>query len=123
MAELTTAGYQSLRNYVNSESASPPPWDYIELYDETQSAITRVSITGDTRCQWLDADGDNTLQVEISLQGSDADIPQPTTIKYSALWDASSGGNQLTPQEQFAEATLNQDGDSVVITHSLNIPQ
>lgn len=123
MSEITNDGYQSLRDFVNSSTASPNDWDYIEIYDDASNPVTRVSITGDTRCQWLDVDGDKTLQVEFDVTGSDADIPISTTLKYSAIWDSASGGRQVTPKEQFAEAVINQSGDNVVITHSINIPQ
>ena len=123
MAELTSDAYQSIRDFVNSSTGVPNDWDYIELYDDASNAVTRVSITGDGRCQWLDVDGDKTLQIEFDVTGSDGDIPVPTTLKHSAVWDSASGGRQITVKEQFAEAVINQSGDSVVITHSIDIPQ
>ena len=123
MAELTSDAYQSIRDFVNSSTGVPNDWDYIELYDDASNAVTRVSITGDGRCQWLDVDGDKTLQIEFDVTGSDGDIPVPTTLKHSAVWDSESGGRQITVKEQFAEAVINQSGDNVVITHSIDIPQ
>jgi hypothetical protein len=123
MSELTSAGYQTLRDYANSSNASPSDWDYIEIYDDASNAVTRVSITGDARCQWLDVDGDKTLKVEFDVTGSDSDIAYPVTLQKSAIWNASTGGSQVTVKEQFANATINQDGDNVTITHSINIPQ
>ena len=123
MAELTSDAYQSIRDFVNSSTGVPNDWDYIELYDDASNAVTRVSITGDGRCQWLDVDGDKTLQIEFDVTGSDGDIPIPTTLKYSAVWDSASGGRQITVKEQFAEAVINQSGDNVLITHSIDIPQ
>jgi hypothetical protein len=123
MSELTTAGYQTFRDYLNSSTSTPSAWDYIEIYDDTGTAVTRVSITGDSRCQWLDADGDNVLKVEFDVTGVDSDISLPVTLQKSAIWNASSGGSQVTVKEQFANATLNQDGDNVTITHTINIPQ
>ena len=119
MAELTSQAYQSIRKFVNSSTG----WDYIELYDDAGNAVTRVSINGDSRCQWLDEDGDKTLQIEFDVTGTDGDIPIPTTLKYSAIWDSLSGGRQITVKEQFAEAVINQSDDNVVITHSIDIPQ
>ena len=123
MAELTSDAYQSIRDFVNTSTEVPNDWDYIELYDDASNAVTRVSITGDGRCQWLDVDGDKTLQIEFDVTGSDSDIPVPTTLKYSAVWDSANGGRQITVKEQFAEAVINQSGDNVVITHSIDIPQ
>jgi len=123
MSELTTQGYQTFRDYVNSSATTPSPWDYIEIYDDSGSAVTRVSITGDSRCQWKDTDGDNVLEVEFVVSGSDSDISPPVTLQKSSLWNAGSGGSQCTVEEQFADATLNQSGDTVTITHTIKIPQ
>ena len=123
MAELTSDAYQSIRDFVNSSTGVPNDWDYIELYDDAGNAVTRTSINIDDRCQWLDVDGDKTLQIEFDVTGSDGDIPVPTTLKHSAVWDSASGGRQITVKEQFAEAVINQSGDNVVITHSIDIPQ
>lgn len=127
MSEITAAGYQNIKDSLNSSVADSPDWDYIEIYDDsaTPAAVTRVSITGDARCQWLDVDGDNVLQVEFVVKGSDADIALPVTLQHSAIWDdtAANNGEQMTVKEQFAEATLNQSGDMVTLTHTVNIPQ
>ena len=123
MAELTSDAYQSIRDFVNSSTGVPNDWDYIELYNDAGNAVTRVSIIDDSRCWWLDKDGDKTLQIRFDVTGSDGDIPVPTTLKYSAVWDSASGGRQITVKEQFAEAVINQSGDNVVITHSIDIPQ
>lgn len=123
MAELTTAGYQSFRDYLNSSTTTPDAWDYIEIYDDAGSVVTRVSITGDSRCQWLDADGDNILKVEFDITGSDGDISMPVTLQKSAIWNAATDGSQVTAKEQFANATLNQSGDNVTVTHTIEVPQ
>lgn len=123
MGEILISGYQTLRDFANSSAATPPQWDYIELYDDTGAAITRVSITGDARCQWLDVDSDNQLKVEFDVTAQDADIDYPVTISSSAIWNAGSGGTQITAKEQMANVTFNQSGDNVVVTHTLSIPQ
>lgn len=123
MSEILSSGYQTLRDYANSSTTTPDSWDYIEIYDDTGSAVTRVSITGDSRCQWLDVDGDNVMKVEFDVTGSDADISLPVTIEKAGVWNSASGGSQITQKEQFAQATLNQSGDNVTITHTINLPQ
>jgi hypothetical protein len=123
MAELTEAGYQTLRDYANPNKTNPPSWDYIEIYDSSTSAITRVSVSGDPRCTWKDIDGDKTLQAEFEVTGSDSDIALPVSIEYAAIWNAASSGTQITQKEQMPSARFNQDGDNVVITHNMNIPQ
>jgi len=123
MSELTSDGYQSLREHVVSSNADPNDWDYIEIYDDSGSAVTRVSITGDSRAEWRDLDGDNVLEVFFQVTGADSDITQPVTLNYSAVWDAASSGRQISQKEQFAQATINQDGDTVDITHTIYLPQ
>jgi hypothetical protein len=123
MAELKLAGYQSLRNFVNSSVPIPNEWDYIEVYDDTGSAVTRVSITNDSRCQWLDDDGDNILKIRFNITGSDSDIPLPTQIEKSAIWDAATGGNQISQKESFATSIISVSADTVTITHSIKLPQ
>lgn len=123
MSELTADAYQSLRDFAVSATTIPNEWDFIEIYDDTGSAVTRVSITGDSRCQWLDIDGDAILKVEFDVTASDSDISYPVTIDSAAIWDSSSGGRQITAKESFAQATFNQDGDNVTVTHTIEIPQ
>jgi hypothetical protein len=123
MAELTSEGYQSLRDFAVSATTIPNEWDFIEIYDDTGSAVTRVSITGDSRCQWTDVDGDAILKVEFDVTASDSDISYPVTLSSSAIWDSSSGGRQITAKELMADATFNQGGDNVTVTHTVEIPQ
>jgi hypothetical protein len=117
MGEIQSNGYQDFRDYVVAN------WDYIEIYDDTGTSVTRLSISGDSRSQWLDLDGDKIIKAEFDVTGVDSDISLPVTLESSALWDASSGGDQKTLKEQFASAHLNQDGDSVKITHTVSVPQ
>ena len=125
MAEILSSGYQTIRDFANSSAAVPSQWDYIAVYDDTGSEVTRVSIVGDSRCQWLDVDGDNILKIEFDITGSDSDISLPVTLEKSAVWNDTSGngGTQITEKESFASATLNQSGDSVTVTHTIKIPQ
>jgi len=125
MAEILPSGYQTLRDFAVSGKANPPQWDYIAVYDSNDNEVTRVSITADSRCQWLDLDGDKTLQIEFNITGSDSDISLPVTLESSAVWNDTQGNNgtQITPKESFASVTFNQDGDNTVLTHTVNLPQ
>ena len=116
MGEIRTEGYQSLRDFIVTE------WDYIELYDDTGSSVTRVSVSGDSRFQWQDLDGDNILQVYGEVSGTDSDIPLGTDLTYAALWDAASGGNQITQLEKYATHPINQAGDGMKLTHNVEVP-
>jgi len=122
MAELTSEGYQTLRDYFCSATTVPNEWDHLALYDDNGTEVTRVSITGDTRAQWTDVDGDAVLTAEITVTGGDNDISTPVTLQSSAIWNASSGGAQCTPKETFPDATLNQSSDEVNVTHTIELP-
>lgn len=122
MAEITVDGYQSLRDFAVSATAIPNEWDYIALYDETKSEWGRLSITADSRFQWQDLDGDAIVEVNGTITGGDADVSSPQIFQYAAIYDSASGGRQVTKIEQFPQATLNQPGDDVTITHTIEIP-
>lgn len=122
MGELTDSAYQSLIKFACSGLTTGNQWGYIELYDENKSQVTRVSVTNDSRFSWTDLDGDETFAVDGTIAGSDTDIPQGTTIEYVALWDASSGGNQLTKKEHLTPQTFSRDKDTMDITLTLKIP-
>jgi len=124
MGEITSDGYQSLRDFLNSSVAVPNQWDYIALFDDTGSEVLRVSITGDTRAQWQDVDGDPILQAKITITGGDSDVPTPTTFNASAVFDdtAANSGVQITQQESFTQATLDQSGDELTVTHDIEVP-
>lgn len=124
MGEITEAGYQSMREFAFSAHTVPNQWDYIALYDSSQSEVVRVSITGDSRFYWTDLDGDEVGTVQGEVSGNDSDIPTDgTTIEYTAIWDSATGGRQITQLEQVASMTFNQTGDAMNVTHNVQIPQ
>lgn len=120
MAEITAAGYADLRAYVEAN------WGFIEIRDASAAGtggapVVRLPLS-DARVDWISG-GANPLQIRVTLTGSDADITEPVTLRSSALFKASSGGSALA-QEVFAEgdATITAAGDSVQVTHSVEIP-
>lgn len=125
MAEITDDGYQSIKDFLNSSVSIPNEWDYLALYDDSESEQLRVSITDDSRTEWQDVDGDAILEVYGEFTGDDSDISLPTTFEYSAIFDddEGEGGDRMTEIEQFATATLDQDGDSLEVTHTIEVPQ
>lgn len=124
MAEITEAGYQTVRDFINSDTATPNTWDYIALYDDSQNEVLRRSISGDSRCRWFSDDGDAFLKAEIVIEGSDGDVPVPTTFEYSAVFDdtAANSGSRLTPLEQHPTANVSDSSDRVVVVHTVEIP-
>ncbi|QCC57369.1 hypothetical protein [Natrinema thermotolerans] len=114
--EATAAGYQSIRQHIIDT------WDYLELRDNNGDPVTRVQISSDSRLEWTTTATDQTLIVEASVSGSDSDIPQPTTLSSSALFDTDSNGSELHT-DSFADATIANDNDTVIIEHSLEVPR
>ena len=124
MSEITEDGYQSLREFAFSAHTVPNQWDYIAIYDSSKNEVIRVSITGDSRFNWTDLDGDYVGIVSGEIQGSDTDIPTDgTTIEYVALHDSATGGRQITQLEQVSPLTITGGGDAMNISHSIEIPK
>lgn len=122
MSEITSDGYQSLREFVVSDLPTPADWDYLALYDETKSEWGRISISGDSRFSWTDLDGDAVIEITGTIQGDDSDITLTQIFQYSAVYDSATGGRRVTEIEQFPQAVLNQPGDDVTVTHTIELP-
>lgn len=122
--EIREEGYESIRQFVDSGRATPGSWQYIELRDGTDSAVTRIDIDGDARASWIHAAGDQTLVVEVEVQGSDSDIPTGTTFTASANYntDTGGGGSELA-WDSFPDATIETEDDTLVVTHEIEVPQ
>lgn len=114
--EATEAGYQSIRQHIIDQ------WGYLELRDGNGDPITRVQISADSRVTWTTTATDQTLIAEMEVSGSDSDITQPTTISSSVLFDTDTDGNELH-EDTFADATIANDNDTVIIEHSLEVPR
>ena len=113
MAEITSAAYQDLRDYIQSQ------WKYIELQDESGVAIIRLS-PSDNRVTYT-AEG-QTLKLQVVVKGSDADINTPTTFAKSAIFDVASGGTPYSV-ETFTSFTIESDQDELTVIHSIEVPQ
>lgn len=115
MAEISTAGYQSIRDFVQAN------WKYIELRNGEGTAVLRIGI-GDSRVTWTHSAGSQTLSLQIVVKGSDAGIALPTTFASSAIYSAASGGTALSV-ETFSNFTMEASGDELTVIHQLEIPQ
>lgn len=115
MAEISNAGYQSIRDYIQSN------WQYIELRDETNSPILRIS-TNDNRVQWSHDVGSQTLELTCIIKGDDADITKPVTFASSAIYDVVTGGSPYAV-ENFTPFTMENDADQLIIKHQIQVPQ
>lgn len=122
VTEIREAGYETLRDFLVSASTTPSQWDYIELRDDSDNPVTRVSVTGDSRASWIHADGDQVLIVEIVVTGADADIPLSTFFTGSAMYNIDTGGNELS-YDGFPQALIETEDDELTIEHRIELPQ
>lgn len=123
-SELPEHGYELIRQYIDGSAAAPDPWDYIGLFNDSGNEILRVSVTGDSRTSWGTADGGQTLVVSGSFEGADSDVPLDTTFAESRLFTVSGIGNgQAVSQDTFAAATIASESDTLVIDHTVEVPQ
>jgi len=115
MAEITAAGYQTIRDYVQAN------WNYVEIRDDVGAAIMRIP-TSDPRCSWIHAPGAQVLQLQVVITGSDAEITLPKTIAGAAMYNVATGGDALAV-DTFTGATLEAPADQVKIVINIEIPQ
>jgi|GEM_PF-2294294 len=123
--ELTGAGYESLRDLINSSRTAPSQWDYIALVDDAGNEVIRVSITGDADASWSTQDQDSsgtdeTMVVTYTVTG--ADVTTPVTIVKSELYDTGSGGSPLS-EDTFDNAVISSDSDELVVEHKVETPR
>lgn len=115
MAEITSAGYQSVRDFIEAN------WVYIELRDDTSTPVLRLGVS-DSRVSWTHNPGDQVLELTVVLKGSDADVPLGTTFGGSAIFDVGTGGSALS-EETFTPFTISVDEDQLTVKHRIEVPR
>ncbi|WP_137288622.1 hypothetical protein [Natronorubrum halophilum] len=126
--ELPEAGYESIRDLINSSRTAPSQWDYIALVDDAGDEVIRVSITGDANASWStedqDASGsDETMAVTYTISGSDIDLSSgAVTITSSELYDTDSGGEPLS-EDPFDDAVISSESDELIVEHKVETPR
>lgn len=117
MAEITTSGYQSIRDFVEAN------WKYIELRDENTTKVLRLGV-GDARVKWIHTSNAQTLELQIIVKGTDAEVLSslPKTFSSSAIYSVASDGTAHSI-ETFSPFTMEASGDELTVIHQLEIPQ
>jgi len=115
MAEITTDAYQNLRDYIESN------WQYIELQDDTNAVIVRLD-PSDSRVTWTHTASSQTLELQVVITGSDADITLPQTFAKSVIYNVVTGGNPFST-ETFTAFDMTQAEDQLTVTHNVEVPQ
>ncbi|MEK4030768.1 hypothetical protein MKZ02_19820 [Pseudobacillus sp. FSL P4-0506] len=113
MAEITTAAYTALRNYVQSN------WKYIELQDETGAKIVRLTTTDNRVASAIEG---NNVKLTVIIKGSDSDIITPKTFAKSVIYDVATGGTPYSI-ETFAPFTIESDQDELTVIHTTQVPK
>jgi hypothetical protein len=116
MAEITTAGYENIRQHILDS------WIWIELRDDTNTPVLRIS-TSDPRVAWTSLDPTtNPLELVITIEGADVDVPVPTTFQYSAIYDVNTAGDAYSV-ESFTVFTISANEDQLTVRHRIEVPQ
>lgn len=117
MAEILAAGYQNLRQHILDT------WIWIELRDSNGDPVVRLS-TSDPRVAWTSMDNTtNPLELVITVEGGDADIPVPTTFRYSAIYNIGPTGGSAFSVEEFTQFTISANEDQLTVRHRIQVPQ
>jgi len=114
-SSFDAAGNEDLRAYIQNN------WTYVALVDDGGSEVTRIDIVNDSRASWSSGSGSNPLTATITIQGSDSDVPLPTTFARSESYK-SSGGTTRMAGDPFTNATLEADADELTLTHDIELP-
>jgi len=121
MGEVTENGYQTLRDLIDGTDTGRS-WDWHSILDDEDSEVTRVD-PSDSRSEWTHDDDSQTLVRETTLTGDDDDVSTPVTLNASALHETETDSDNLTPEESFTDATIEQEDDEVKVTHEVEVPQ
>ena len=115
MAEVTSAAYQDLRDYIQDN------WKWIELRDGEDAAILRVD-PADERVEWSHEAQAQVLELTITVKGENADITPPQAFASSAIFKAAEGGNAFSV-ETFTSFTIETNEDELTVKHQIEVPQ
>ena len=117
--EITTAGYQSLRDYI--ETGSGPGWGYVEIRDGAGNVWERLPLS-DARVSWTHDPGATPLVLEVEVSGDDADVTLPEELEQVALYEDETGGDAMA-DGTITQVTLEQETDQVIIKAEVEIPE
>jgi hypothetical protein len=115
MAEISTTGYQSIRNFIQAN------WTYLELRKTDGTPVLRLS-TADPRVVYTNVAGAQTLEITVSLKGSDTDITLPQEFAQSAIFSDGSSTNAFSV-ESFTAFTMESTLDELTVKHQIEVPE
>ncbi len=115
MAEISNFGYQSVRDFIESN------WTYLELRDTAGTPVLRINTT-DPRLNYTHVAGSQTLELTIALKGSDTDITLPQEFAQSAIF-ADAVSTDAFSVETFTSFTMESELDELTVKHQIEVPE
>lgn len=112
---IETNAMQAIRDYIQSS------WSYVELASYSGTVWKRLALT-DPRVQWTHTPGAQTLQLTITIKGTDADVTIPLAIGKISMYNVAVGGSALV-SEQFTEQNITVIENVLTLTYQLQIPK
>ena len=115
MAEITSTAYQDLRDHIQNT------WKYIELRDDAGNPIVRLSVD-DPRVDWTHKPNAQTLELSVTIKGSDSDIKIPKTFASSAIYNVATGGTAFSVEDFSSSFTIQAAEDELRVKHQIQVP-
>lgn len=115
MAEITEAGYQTVRDFIEAN------WIYHSLRDDADAEVLRLS-TADARVSWTHTAGAQVLELTTVISGADTDVTTPQIFAGSEIYNVATEGEPLA-DETFEAFTINTTSDELTVKHRIEVPQ
>ena len=113
MAEITQAGYASIRKYIEEN------WNTIELLDDAGKQILKLN-TSDPRVEFTHAPGAATLELSVVVKGNDPGMTLPKKFASSVVHNAQ---GPVTAVESFSNFEMTMAEDQLTVRHRIEVPQ
>jgi hypothetical protein len=116
MPEITPYGYSYIRDRIYEG------WRYVQLNDENGDKITRVS-TDDYRFNINYVEGSSILKLELALEGSNHDIPIPSTLSEIELYEDFESEDILARVDIDPNIKIESSNDIIEIDQYIEVPR
>lgn len=116
MADFTAAGYRRIRELLQVD------WNFLALLDDQGVEVVRVNIATDPRAAYTIGAEQQEMQITLTVEGADPDIPLGHTFVESRIYHAAAGGDPDSV-EAFAPFIIGVDEDRLVVRHHLQVPR
>lgn len=111
MAQISTYGYSSIRQYAQTT------WQYLEVQKQDGTPLKRFTLSDGLTITQVG----NTIEYVIIINGNDPLFSNQTVSK-SVIFDVATGG-QAIAVESFTDFTFESTDDQLTIKHTIQVPQ